>query len=181
MTKNNKVKESPWYTTALLIIVLIILSPLILTVVLIFLIPWLKIRFIIRPRLLRRVRKEWLPKNKFILFVYSDNQLWKEYAKKNIIPKIASNTAVLNWSQRKDWINSNTLEAQLFRNFQWGRKWIWRNNIRMGGQEYNHMAIVFKPWNKPKVINFWKAFKDYEFGKCEKIRQLEKELYSYLS
>ncbi len=181
MTKNNKVKKSPWYTIALFIIVLIILSPLIIIAVLIFLIPWLKIRFIIRPRLLRRVRKEWLPKNKFILFVYSDNQLWKEYAKKNIIPKIVSNTAVLNWSQRKDWINSNTLEAQLFRNFQWGREWIWRNNIRMGGQEYNHMAIVFKPWNKPTVINFWKAFKDYEFGKYEKIRQLEKELYSYLS
>ena len=173
-------KKSPWYITALFFIMLILLSPLILIVVLIFLIPWLNARFIQRPRLLRRVRKEWLPQNKSILFVYSDNQLWKEYAEKKIIPKIKSHAAVLNWSKRKEWINSNSLEAQLFRNFQWGREWIWRQNIRMGGQDYNHMAIIFKPKNT-RIISFWKAFKDYEFGKEEKLRQLEKELFAYLN
>ena len=114
-------------------------------------------------------------KNKFILFVYSDNQLWKEYAGKKIIPKIKSNAVILNWSKRKDWINSNSLESQLFRNFQWSRKWIWSKNIRMGGQDYNHLVIIFKP-KGIKIISFWKAFKDYEFGNDEKLRQIEKEL-----
>ncbi len=180
MPERIKTEKSSWYTTALFILVLILLSPLILLVVLIFLIPWLNVRFIQRPRLLRKVKNKWLPQNKVILFVYSDNEHWKEYAEKSIIPKIASQAVILNWSQRKEWINSNSLEAQLFRNFQWGREWIWRQNIRMGGQDYNHMAIVFKPWNKPKIISFWEGFKDYEFGNDEILRTVENELFAYL-
>lgn len=173
-------KQSSWYITALVILVLIVFSPLIVIIVLLFLIPWLNVKFIQRPKLLREVKKEWLPKHKFILFVYSDNEFWKKYAEENIIPKIASNAVILNWSHRKDWINSNTLEANLFRNFQWGRKRIWQQNIRMGGQDYNHLAIIFKPWSKPKIINFWNGFKDYEFGKEEKLKAAERELYSYI-
>ncbi len=180
MTKNDNEEERDWYLLLLFTIGIIILSPIIIIFALIILVPWLRARFVIRPRLLRRVRKEWLPKNRFILFVYSDNQLWKEYAKKNIIPKIASHALMLNWSERKDWIHSDSLEAQLFKNFYWGREYIWRNKIRMGGQGYNHLAIVFKPWDRPNIITFWPAFKDYEFGKHETMRQREKELYSYL-
>ncbi len=180
MPERSKTKELPWYAKAPFMLVLILLSPLILLLVLLYLIPWLKIRFIQRPQLLRRVKNEWLPKNKFILFVYSDNDLWKDYAEKNIIPKISQNAIILNWSQRKDWINSNTLEALLFKNFQWKREWVWQQNIRMGGQDYNHLAIVFKPWSKPTVVSFWKAFKDYEFGKDKKLKAVEGELCSYL-
>lgn len=181
MAERTKAKNLPWYVTVLFILVLILLSPLILLIVLISLVPWLNIRFIQRPKLLRRVRNEWLPKNKFVLFVYSDNEPWKEYAEKNIIPKILSNAVILNWSHRKDWINSNALEVQLFRNFQWGRQGVWRQNVRMGGQNYNHSAIVFKPWNNPKVVKFWEGWKDHEFGNDEKLRASENELYSYLS
>lgn len=180
MPERTKVKTSPWYIGALFILGLILLLPLILLAVLFFLVPWLYARFIQRPRLLREVKNKWLPQNKFILFVYSDNELWKDYAEKYIIPKIAANAVILNWSNRRDWINSNSLEARLFRNFQYGREWIWRQNIRMGGQNYNHMAIVFKPWSQPKVINFYKALKDYKFGKDEKLKTVESELYAYL-
>lgn len=180
MRERIKTKRSPWYITALFILVFILLSPLILLLVLIFLIPWLNTRFIQRPLLLRRIKNEWLPQDKFILFVYSYNELWKEYAERKIIPKIESRAIILNWSRRKEWINSNSLEAQLFRNFQWGREWIWNQNIRMGGQDYNHLAIVFKPWNKPKIISLWDAFKDYELGRDEKLKTAEQELYSYL-
>jgi hypothetical protein len=180
MSERIKAKKSPWYITALFILVIVLLSPLILLVILIFLIPWLNIRYIQRPRLLRRVKNEWLPNDKYILFVYSDNELWKEYAEGNIIPKIKSHAVILNWSERKNWINTNTLEAQLFKNFQWRHEWIWQQNLRMGGQNYNHMAIVFKPWYRPKIINFWKAFKDYEFGKGEQPQLTEEELYRYL-
>lgn len=74
----TKSKKSPWYVVALFILVLILLSPIILLIALVLIVPWLKIRFIQRPRLLRRVKNEWLPKGKFILFVYSDNELWKK-------------------------------------------------------------------------------------------------------
>lgn len=180
MERLQKTKKVSWYIKILLIFIFILLLPIILLLVLIFLIPWLNIRFIQRPRLLRRVKNEWLPQDKFILFVYSDNQLWKEYAEENIIPKIKSNAVILNWSERKNWINSNSLETRLFKNFQWGHEWVWEKNKRMGGQDYNHTAIVFKPSDNPKVINFSKAFKDYEFGKSEQLKLVEQELYNCL-
>ncbi|MDD5750645.1 MAG: hypothetical protein PHU56_03290 [Candidatus Pacebacteria bacterium] len=180
MPERIKTKKSPRYVTVFFILALILFFPVVLLVALMFLIPWLNVRFIQRHHLLRGVRSEWLPQNRFILFVYSDKQLWKEYAEKNIIPKIESRAAILNWSQRREWIDSDSLEVRLFKNFQWGREWIWAKNIRMGGQEYNHIAIVFKPWNKPKTINFWKAFKDYEFGKKEGLETAKNELLSYL-
>ena len=159
---------------------LILLSPLIIIVSLIFFIPWLNIRYIRRSRLLSRVQKEWLPQNKFVLFIYSNNPEWKEYAEENIIPQIKDNAVILNWSERKSWIDSDSLETQLFKNFNWNRKWIWLQNTRSGGQDYNHMAIVFKPANNPKIINFWPAFKDYEFGNKEKMEMLKNELLTYL-
>ncbi len=180
MSEPTEPRKLLWYEIVLLVLVFILLIPIALIFTLISLASWLKAKYIQRPRLLRRVKNEWLPKNKFILFVYSDNELWKEYAEKNIIPKISQNAVILNWSIRNDWINSNTLEALLFKNFQWGRERIWRQNIRMGGQDYNHMAIVFNPWDKPKIISFWEAFKDYEFGKKESMKVMEGELYSYL-
>jgi hypothetical protein len=180
MPERTKTEKAPWYISALIIIVFVLLSPAILIAVMIFLIPWLNVRFIRRPRLLRKVKNEWISQNKYILFVYSDNELWKAYAENHIIPKIESRAVILNWSRRKEWIHSNSLAAQLFRNYHWGREWIWRNRVRMGGQEYNHLAMIFKPWNKPKIISFWKAFKDYEFGKDEKLKAVENELYDSL-
>ena len=174
------IQKPPWYESALFIGVYILVSPVFLTFGLIILISWLYMRIIQRPRLFNRVKKEWLPKNTFILFVYSDNALWKEYAEKNIIPKIEPNAVILNWSHRKNWINSNSLEVQLFKSFEWGREWIWLQNVRQGGQPYNHMAIVFKPWSKPKVLDFWKAFKDYKFGKMDQLKAVESELNNYL-
>lgn len=171
--------KSPWYKKVLFIIVLVLLSPILITIIIILALPWLFSRFIQRPRLLRRIKNEWLPQNKFILFIYSDNQDWKNYAEQNIIPKIKEHSIILNWSERNNWINSNTLEAKIFKNFHWGREWIWRQNIRAGGQNYNHQAIIFKPWNKPKIINFWKPFKDHQFGNETNLKNTETELYNY--
>jgi hypothetical protein len=180
MSQTSSSKGSPWYITVLIIGALILLSPFILIGVMLFMVPWLHKRFFQRPRLLRRVKNEWLPQNKHILFVYSDNPLWKEYAEKNIIPKIAQHAIVLNWSERRNWIHSDSLEAQLFRNFQWGHKRMWRPGARAGGHDFNHMAIVFNPVQKPKTISFWEAFKDYKFGNNKTLDLTEKELYDYL-
>jgi hypothetical protein len=42
------------------------------------------------------------------------------------------------------------------------------------------MAIVFNPWEKPVAIDFWKGFKEYTFGKPEKLREAESRLFGYL-
>jgi hypothetical protein len=116
--------------------------------------------------------------NLFFLFILTTS-FGKNTPRKRLFLKIKPVAVILNWSQRKDWIKANSLEAKLFRNFQWGREYIWQNNVRMGGQTYNHMAIIFKSWDKPRVISFWEAFKDYEFGKENNLTILENELYSY--
>ena len=167
-------QESSWYTYVLIFAILIIFSPVILLLAVVLLAPWLRSRFITRPRLLRRVRKEWLPNGKFVLCIYSDNPAWKEYASKNIFPLIKDCAVLLNWSENKAWLNSGSLEAELFKNFNWGRSWKYKK--RTGGQDFNHQVIVFKPWNKPRVLNFWKAFKDYQFGKTQKLHACEQEL-----
>lgn len=163
-------------SSILLILVLILILPIILAIFVILFIPW----YIRKWVLLLRVKQEFYPKGKYILFIYSSNPLWEEYAENNIIPNIASKAYILNWSEKFKWINQNKLEVKLYKHFMWGREWIWKQNVRMGGQEYNHMAIVFYPWWKPKKFSFWPAFKDYEFGKEEKLKQVEKDFFNYI-
>jgi hypothetical protein len=179
-TVESTAKKESWYVLPLFLIGFVLLLPFLLFILPILFTPGLYARFIQRPPLLRRVKKEWLPKNIYILFVYSDNALWKKYAEEHIIPKIEAHSVVLNWSYRKEWMAGNSLEAQLFRNFEKGGEQTWREHIRMGGQPYNHMAIVFKPWNRPKVISFWDAFKEYKFGREEELKKVEEALYQYV-
>jgi hypothetical protein len=42
------------------------------------------------------------------------------------------------------------------------------------------ILMIFNPWNKPKIIGFWKAFKDYKFGKDGPLKAVEAELYDSL-
>lgn len=168
--------ELQWYKKVLFILAVIILFPLILAGLLIFLIIYFLLFLPRRFWLLLQVKSQWIPKGKFILFVYSNNPEWKEYADKQILPHIAKKTIILNWSEKEQWINNESLETKLFKNFNWGRKSVWVNRRRTGGQNFNHMAFVFKPWYKPRRINFWEAWKEHEFGQDEKLNKTRQHL-----
>lgn len=145
------------------------------------LLPWLKVRYFDRPRLLARVKKEWLPQGKIALVVYSDNAAWKEYVFTNLLPKIGAKAEVLNWSEYAVWKNSSALAARLFNNFTWGTRFVSRRRTRPGAQDFNRQVIIFNPWNKPEVISFHKAFRQHELGDDAPLGACEKKVFERLN
>ena len=125
-----------------------------------------------------QIQSEWYPKNKYLLFVYSESPVWKEYIETNILPRISELGIILNWSERSKWAwNSNKFEVKVFK--YWANVSLFKKNGKkeLQGYEYNPIAIVFTPGNKVKVFRFWKAFKDYKHGKTIPLKKVENELF----
>jgi len=121
------------------------------------------------------VRIIWYPKKKYAVLVYSDSPNWKEYIETNWFPRVSLYAFVINWSKRNDcsW-DTNRLAREIF---------LHRSGVRSRvekAEEYNPMVIIFVPWWKPRVIRFWKAFKDFKHGKDYSLRKLEQELFETL-
>ena len=105
---------------------------------------------------------KWHHYNKFIVFVYSDNPLWKRYIESNILPHVARYAVTLNRSRPAQW-QYRRLEALIWSH--WG-----------GGAEYSPMAIVFPPHLPPHVFRFWAPFKALRYGKEAPLLALRAEL-----
>jgi len=81
------------------IIIAIILLPIIIPIILIVIF----INFIITPivspfyerYLKNRVYSEWYTQSEYMLFVYSDSPVWKEYIETNILPRISESAIML--------------------------------------------------------------------------------------
>src|SRR5512139_930313 len=58
-----------------------------------------------------------LRQDRFVLFVYSDRQIWKPYIEQNILPPIQEHAILLNWSERNQW-DKRSRAVQAFRH--WG-------------------------------------------------------------
>jgi hypothetical protein len=119
---------------------------------------WLRFRFWLR----------YTSKGKFILFVYSDSPLWKEYIEANILPRIGKQAVTLNWSERRKWAQENPLEQKVFQSWA-------------GYKEYNPVAIILRPKGRVKVIRFLQAFRDYKHGKGDRLKKAEQELLEEVS
>ena len=90
---------------AFTVLVLIGLSPILLIAVLIYSL-WGAILYL----------TIWLTSKKpFVVFVYSDSPIWKDYVEREIIPHIQNRAIILNWSERRNWKNS--LAVLAFRYF----------------------------------------------------------------
>lgn len=116
-----------------------------------------------------------------MLLVYSNSPNWKDYIEKTIIPKVEPHAEILNFSERTKWGElEDQTGVELFLAFSGVEKIKSRGKIEWGGREYNPVVIVLLPNIRPKVIRFWKAFKDHKHGKDQKLRILEQELSGYL-
>lgn len=116
------------------------------------------------------VRLRWIPDGRKALLVYSDSPHWKERFEGEILPHLGERVISLNWSTRSTWPR-NPLKVSL-------AVWVfWRWKRRF---EFNPMAIVFVPWWRPKVLRFWKPFKDLKHGKPERVTELEATLFDLL-
>lgn len=173
--KSKTVKSAmKWWHVPLILIGIIFIIP----ILFIALICWVW-RLIWGTWLGLRVKSQWYPQGKRMLFVYSNSPNWKEYIETNILPKIASQATVLNWSERSQW-KDKSLEIQVFQHWASVKKYFWRGKTKWDGAEFNPIAITFIPWWKRRVFRFWQPFKDFKHGKEQSLKKLEVELFQVL-
>lgn len=104
----------------------------------------------------------WCMRGRYVLFVYSDSPIWRDYVENHILPRLGGRAVVLNWSHRSRW--RRTLSVLAFRYF--------------GGHRcFNPMALVFRPFRLARHFRFYEAFKEYKHGKPEAVAKMEKDLY----
>jgi hypothetical protein len=104
----------------------------------------------------------WLTwRQRFVLFVYSNSPIWKDYLEANVIPKLQNHAVILNWSQRKTWKNS--LAVLAFRYFG-------------GYRNFNPLALVFRPFRFAKAYRYFEAFRDFKHGKIDQVEKVTQEL-----
>jgi hypothetical protein len=127
---------------------LVLVSPIILLVVL--------ADVINREWLIFRVRREWYPQGKRLLFVYSDSPNWKAYIEQNILPRFSDEAMVMNWSERSRWEWGRSLALRVFEHWAGVKRYFWQGRTEWEGSEFCPIAIVFMPGHRPRVIPFWK-------------------------
>ena len=174
----NLKDKGPSRTKQYLILAAIIpLIPLILLVVLIVSIGWL----IIGAWLGLRVRLQWYPKGKRLLFVYSNSPNWKDYIEATLLPKIQQQAVIVNWSDRNQWNwRRKPLELRVFRHWAGVNRYLFHGKVTWDGDEFNPIAITFIPWWRRRVFRFWQPFKDFKHGKERPLKQLEAKLLELL-
>lgn len=101
-----------------------------------------------------------------ILFVYSESPVWKEFVETEILPRIRDRAVVLNWSERRTW-KPWSLAVLAFRRFG-------------GSQDFNPIAMIFRPFRFVRVLRYWKAFRDFKHGNTKAVETLNGELFRAL-
>jgi hypothetical protein len=104
----------------------------------------------------------WLPRGKDTLFVYSNSPIWGEYMREQVLPMVQERAVVLNWSERSKW-RKWSFPAHVLRSFG-------------GGQEFNPMVVLFRPFRRAQTFRFWSAFKRWKSGDTEPVERLRNEL-----
>ncbi len=108
----------------------------------------------------------WVSRGRDILFVYSDSPHWKEYIEAEILPRIQDRAVILNWSERRKWIQKMTLGPMLFRNFG-------------GHRGFNPIGFRFRPFRFHQTYRFWDPIRKWR--KKEDRRELDTLLARFYS
>jgi hypothetical protein len=104
----------------------------------------------------------WLPRGKDTLFVYSESPIWRDYMIEQVLPLVHQRAVVLNWSERSTW-RWWAFPVHVFRSFA-------------GGQKYNPVVILFRPFRRAQKFRFWSAFKEQKHGNADSVDRLRNEL-----
>jgi hypothetical protein len=140
------------------ILVLLLFSPILLPVLLVYV--------CISALLYLAIWIAWLPQGKDVLLVYSNSPIWHDYLTEQILPLVGHRAVVLNWTERKQWARWRL--APLV--FWWFA----------GRREFNPFVAIFPPFRRAKVFRFWRPFKDWKHGKNEALERMRKELLESL-
>jgi hypothetical protein len=140
---------------ALLTLLLIILFPLLIIPILLYFLWGLILYLAI-----------WLTlKKQFVIFVYSNSPIWKDYMEGELLPHLKDRAVILNWSERRHWKNSVAVLA--FRYFG-------------GFRNFNPIGMVFRPFRFVKTYRFFEAFKEFKRGNVKKVEEIKTELFEDL-
>ena len=100
-------------------------------------------------------------KDPFVIFVYSNSPIWKDYIENEILPSIKDHAMILNWSERRNWKSSlPVLAIQYF----------------SGYRNFNPMGMVFRPFRWVKIYRFFKAFQEFKHGNIKSVEELKREM-----
>ena len=102
-----------------------------------------------------------------ILFVFSDNPIWRDYMLSEMLPLVERRAVVLNWSERDEW-KRWSLPVLAFRFFA-GRK------------AFNPLIVVFRPFRRAQKYRFWPAFREWKQGNKGAVEKLKLELANTLA
>jgi hypothetical protein len=138
------------------ILLIVVLLPLVLSIVLLQLILYLVWSVCLHAV----IWSWWCLRGRGVLFVYSDSPVWRDYIEQHILPRLDERAVVLNWSQRKRWRFS--LARLAFYHFG-------------GSQEFNPLAVVFRPLRPTRIFRFWQSFRDLKHGRPEALHEVETE------
>ena len=95
------------------------------------------------------------------LFVYSNSPNWQEYIEANVLPYLSKSTVVLNWSERSVWPRWS-IAVWVFRHYG-------------GDEDFNPLGVVVPPFGKARIYRFRKPFREFKHGKPAKINKLQRE------
>lgn len=155
------VKPVPWWLWPFLVV----LVPVAVIALLIAVVVGAAVWFVIALVLLPTVWLTWCARGRYALVVYSNSPIWQEYFERRVLPAVGDRSAVLNWSERKQWRYSVAVLA--FRLFG-------------GHREFNPLAIVFRPFAWPRTFRFYAPFKAFKHGRPEKVEEMRRELLEML-
>ncbi|MDD3648187.1 MAG: hypothetical protein PHS44_06865 [Candidatus Dojkabacteria bacterium] len=172
-TQNNKIR------TLFFVPIFIILLPLVIV--------WLVGTFISdkykQSKTFGYVKRHWFRKGKHILFVYSESPNWKDYIERGILPRIKERAILVNWSKRKDLLDSKSRVLEIYKAWTGVQITNWakskRNKFGIVGGEYNPVAVLFPKNGRAKVLKFYKAFKSFKSGRQQELKKLESELFDF--
>ena len=159
LTAKRKRGLSGWPALVLLLLLSPLLLPLLVVLVVAWLVGALALHFLILIL--------WLPAGRRVLFVYSNSPTWKRHIEAEVLPRLPSTAAVLNWSERSQWP-------------RWSLS-VWLFRFYAGNRAYNPLAIVICPWRGPKLFRFWRAFRDSKRGNVEPLRALEASFFQSIA
>jgi len=101
-----------------------------------------------------------------VILVYSDSPKWKAQIETQIVPDLPENTLILNIS--KPGLGHSA-------NFDYHQYKYWA-----GSREYCPMVIIRRPFRKPLLFRFYKAFRKSSGGDSTELQALIQNLHSAL-
>jgi hypothetical protein len=107
----------------------------------------------------------WCSRGRYALVVYSNSPIWQQYFEQHVLPAVGDRGTVLNWSERKHW--SYSLPVVLFRFFA-------------GSREFNPLAIVFRPFARPRRFRFYRPFQAFKHGHPQEVQKMRRDFLDLL-